>query len=119
MDNRQNLEKVRKLLELSLLTVIVSQVHKLNVKRKRRWWVRPLYEKRYRLGFYNNLIQEMRLSDCEMFFNFTRMSVHSFDKLLNLVGPLITKNSHREPIPAGCRLALTLRYENCNKDIPF
>ncbi|KAI4455722.1 hypothetical protein MML48_9g00008281 [Holotrichia oblita] len=56
-------------------------------------------------GDYHNLIQEMRVGDKEMFFNYTRLTVEQFDGLLALVGPSITKNSPRKPIPPAARLA--------------
>ncbi|KAB0805173.1 hypothetical protein PPYR_02143 [Photinus pyralis] len=52
----------------------------------------------------------MYTGDEAMFFNFTRMSTTSFDRLLQRISPIITKHSRRESISAGCRLAVTLRF---------
>lgn len=61
-------------------------------------------------GAYHNLLQEMRLTDQEKYFNYLRMSSDIFKKLLEIVGPRLTKMyCVREPISAGERLALTLR----------
>lgn len=81
-----------------------------NPPRPKRWGVRPILMARKRFGFYENLLQEARLSDPYTFFNFTRMSAASFDRLLSIVGRHIKKRSNREPISPGCRLAITLRF---------
>lgn len=92
----------------SAATIAIYKL-KFNKKRnKRRWWVRPIYENRRRQGHGYHLLQELR-NDDEMFFNYTRMSVETFDYLLYLVGPRLKKYSYRTPIPEMQRLALTLR----------
>jgi hypothetical protein len=60
-------------------------------------------------GDYHNLMAEMRVYDRDMFFHYTRCTVEQFDQLLSLVGPLITKRSHRTPLNPEHRLAITLR----------
>lgn len=82
----------------------------INKRKKRSLWVRDIYQKRKELGFYSNVVEEMRLNDVELFFNFTRMNVESFEYLLSLVGPSITKKSPREPIQPASRLMVTLRF---------
>lgn len=69
----------------------------------KKWGVRPILMARKRFGCYENLLQEARLSDPIIFFNFTRMSASSFDKLLGIIGPHIKRRSKREPISPGCR----------------
>ncbi|KAJ8914255.1 hypothetical protein NQ315_003620 [Exocentrus adspersus] len=81
-----------------------------NTRKRRRWWVRPIYQKRMQQGDYHNLMREMRLSDCEMFFHYTRLTVEQFDDLLRTVGPHITKKSNRAPLGPVQRLAITLRF---------
>lgn len=77
---------------------------------EKRWWVRPIFQNRNQQGDYKNLIEEMRLTDVDSYFNYMRMSPNNFDELLNLVGPLLQKKTVvREPISSGQRLALTLR----------
>lgn len=71
--------------------------------RPKRFGVHPIFLLRKKLGFYDNLLKEARLSDPHIFYNFTRMSPSSFDKLLSLVGPSLQKHSMREPISPGCR----------------
>ena len=80
--------------------------------KKKRIWVRQLWRNREGQGHYHNLIQKMRLNDGKMYFNYLRMDTEIFDELLHMVGPSIQrKATHcREPLPAGMKLALTLRY---------
>lgn len=83
-----------------------------NKKRTRRWWVRPIFEahQRQQQGAHHNLIKEMRLTDHKLFSNYMRMSPQAYDKLLSIVGPLITKKYVvREPLDPGTKLELTLR----------
>ena len=41
---------------------------KMKKEKKRTTWVRDIFKERNQKGTYNNLIQEMRLRDNEMFF---------------------------------------------------
>ncbi|XP_018306299.1 uncharacterized protein, partial [Mycetomoellerius zeteki] len=53
----------------------------------------------------------MEFEDETKFRNYFRMDSITFKKLLELIGPLITKQSVvREPIPPETRLHITLRY---------
>lgn len=80
--------------------------------KKRRLWVREWVARREKDGFYNNLLRELRAEDDSVYTNFVRMSPTDFDHLLELVSPAITKQTTqmRQPISAGERLALTLRF---------
>lgn len=95
---------------------LLTNLHRRNqpgiMKEKRRWQARPIFREAARMrSGQQNLIAEMRLYDTESFFNFTRMSVASFDELLAIVGPYITKcNVLRNSITPSTRLAITLRY---------
>lgn len=107
-----NIAVMNMLTALSMFLVYANEVEPGQGEKRRRcrrWWVRPIYERRLSQGDYHNLIQEMRLTDQEMFFNYTRMTIKIFDKLLSIVGPTITPRSNRPSISAGCRLAITLR----------
>ncbi|KAL1487686.1 hypothetical protein ABEB36_015663 [Hypothenemus hampei] len=73
-------------------------VHFCEKKRNpRRWWVRPIYQRRLQQGDYHNLIKEMRLFDTEMFFHFTRMSIVQFENLLAIVAPKLRKGVSGNP----------------------
>lgn len=62
-------------------------------------------------GASDNLIREMEVIDKEKYFNYFRMLLETFEKLLNIIEPYITKEIViRTPIPARTRLQVTLRY---------
>ena len=75
---------------------------------KRRWWVREMNLSRDQHGFFNRSFLEMKSIDIEHFEKATRFNVKSFELLLNLLKARLTKHSHRQPIDAECRLAVTL-----------
>lgn len=79
--------------------------------KKRQYVLNTRMEIRQRLG-YQNILAEMRLKDPHLFHNYLRMSAETFDKLLNIVGPSISKsvNGPRTPINPSTRLALSIRY---------
>ena len=61
---------------------------------KKRHWVRPVVSKRLLNGQFYKLYDDLR--KCRgKFFNYFRMSIESFDKLLVLVGPWITYENTR------------------------
>jgi len=73
----------------------------------RRWWVRPI-NKRKRQGFLCNLFREIRLTDHEEFFAYTRLWPEQYKILLELVTPYLRKRSNRKPFSPHARLAVTL-----------
>lgn len=98
-------EEVLKLLFV-ITVLLLLRKRQQNKRRKytqKRFGVRPIFLARKRQGFYENLLQEARVSDHNVFFNFTRMTPSSFDRLLTIVGPQLSKSSNREPISPGCR----------------
>lgn len=105
-------ERTKKLL---LLLILIKKREILRRKRRetyfRRYWVHPLNRRRLQSGIYDNLIKEMRLYNARHT-RYLRMNVASFDFILNLVRPLLTKTDTRlrKAIPPGLKLALTLHY---------
>ena len=94
--------------------VIVAKLvtRKINRRKRRTVWVREWVKNRETYGVYQHLLQELRLGDAATYRNFMRMDCTTFQFLLNLVGPKITfRDTHQKRvIPAGERLALTLRF---------
>jgi hypothetical protein len=91
---------------LGSLACLVKLREDLKIRKKRKtkkFGVHSIFLKRKMYGDYDNLLQELRLSDHYRFQNFVRMTPASFDKLLAIVGPALCKNSAREPISPGCR----------------
>ncbi|KAK3919919.1 LOW QUALITY PROTEIN: Protein ANTAGONIST OF LIKE HETEROCHROMATIN PROTEIN 1 [Frankliniella fusca] len=81
-----------------------------NALKRRRWHVRPMLRERKIFGAWYSLIPTLREHDPDEYFNFLRMTPESFDWLLELVSPALTKKSIRESISPGERLTVTLRY---------
>ena len=56
-------------------------------------------------------VKEMYENDHKSFYNYFRMTPERFDILLLLMGLMLTtKSLYREPISAGERLSVTLRF---------
>ena len=92
-------------------------------KYKKRFWIRPVLQRRKEQGEYFNLVKEMQLGDHESFFKYFRMTPNLCEEVLNLVAPLLLKSdSKREPIRLAERLTVTLRYlstEDSHQTIAF
>ena len=78
----------------------------------RKFWTKPYISRNPSLGAYNTLVQELRTEDAAAFKNFLPMDQTCFDELLEMVKPHLQKQdtNMRKSIPAGEKLALTLRY---------
>ncbi|XP_049517596.1 uncharacterized protein LOC119440412 [Dermacentor silvarum] len=81
-------------------------------KRKRRWWVRPCLRSREVAGHASRLLPELRAHDEDYFRDFLRMPPSTFDTLLALLRPSITKEdtNYRPAVSAHDRLAMTIRF---------
>ncbi|KYN04711.1 hypothetical protein ALC62_04411, partial [Cyphomyrmex costatus] len=78
-----------------------------------KYWVRPIFsiERRSQQGASENLVKEMQIGDTEKYVDYFRMSPQLFEALLQLVGPILTKEYVvREPISCVTRLQITLGY---------
>lgn len=80
-------------------------------RQARRWQVRPIYQLRRQYGAYENLVQSMRDTDIEQYYNFMHMEPATFDHLLSMVGNCLQKNPafRDDVISPEERLALTIR----------
>lgn len=100
---------------LSLALVLQRQ------RRPRRFWVRPSLTARRRYSA-TDLMKDLILDDEDAFNleyrsgagfrNFFRISTSTFEEILNMIGPKISKcdTNLRKAIPAHERLAVTLRF---------
>lgn len=84
-------------------------------KRKRRrrvrtLWIHPLLSFRRQEGHFYNLFGKLK-EDENKFFNYFRMSISSFNELLEILDSKIKRcdTNMRKSIPAEERLAITLR----------
>lgn len=78
-------------------------------QRRRKWWVHPIFLDRKTVGAYYILFP-MLLKYPARFFNYFRMELQDFQKILSFIQPLIQKCSGREPISPTERLMITLRF---------
>ena len=106
--DKMSIIKLKKLVTLLLL----KKTRKKN-KIKRKYWVHPIFsdKKRERYGASTTLIKELYFHNDEKFINYFRMDVKTYKKLLNIVGPYLTKQKCiRNPIPPNTCLEICLRY---------
>lgn len=103
-----NRRKLLLLLCASVSYLSVDLIRFITLNRlKRRWWVRLINRPRDDLDYFNNLFSYMK-EDHEEFFKFTRMIPSQFNKLCDLVRPLLTKKSIRPSLSVELRVAVTL-----------
>lgn len=76
-------------------------------RRRRRVWVRAINTRRRQQGAFHNLFQEIK-TDPQMFHKYTRMTLPTFQHLMDIVNPSLMKRSPRALEPEQ-RVALTLR----------
>jgi len=79
-------------------------------RKRRRFWVHEAWKKRGTEGEFNTLYKEL-VDDERKFYEYFRMSMYSFNVLLNKVKDDIEKKTTfwRKPVPPRERLAVTLR----------
>jgi len=80
------------------------------IKSERRYWVHPLNVEREKMEHFKDFFKNIRRYP-QKFFEYYRMSISSFDELLEILRPHITKTTtvFRNPICAEERLTITLR----------
>ncbi|KAG0426390.1 hypothetical protein HPB47_026520 [Ixodes persulcatus] len=83
-------------------------------KKPRSKWTREWLARVYQQGAYENLMRELALEDSEAYRRWIWMDTGSFEDLLARVKSRIEKRdtNFRLCVPAGERLAITLRYLN-------
>ncbi|XP_075737160.1 uncharacterized protein LOC142776754 [Rhipicephalus microplus] len=81
-------------------------------QQKRRWWVRPSLHSREVAGHAGRLLPNLRSHEEEYFRDFMRMPPRTFNTLLELLRPAISKQdtNYRPAISAHDRLAMTIRF---------
>ncbi|KAF6209805.1 hypothetical protein GE061_015555 [Apolygus lucorum] len=84
---------------------------RLSIGRPRRYWVCPSNSRQPEQGTWENLVKEFIEQEPEKFLNYHRICKSQFDCLLEMLKPTIQRSQVvRDPIPAGLKLSLTLRY---------
>lgn len=80
-------------------------------RRNRRFWVHPMNQESVRSSTFEKLFENLK-NDEKMFFNYFRMSIESFEKLLNLLENLSLPKCNtnmRKCITTKMKLAICLR----------
>ncbi|XP_054589902.2 uncharacterized protein [Nothobranchius furzeri] len=95
----------RKVLALAVLLPILQR------RRRCRFWVHPLNQRRRQQGDFHHLVEELRL-DSQRHHQYFRMSAAQLDNILSIIGPELTRQStnYRAPIEPKQRLAVAVRY---------
>ena len=80
-------------------------------RRRRKWWISPLIEKRSQEGTVEILLTKA-LSHGFHYKNYLRLDKATFRFLLSEIEPLLTRRAThlRRPVSAAHRLAVTLRF---------
>ena len=93
------------------IVVAVALATEHRPRKKRSKWSKKWFLQRPKFG-HTKLLRELRHNEPQDFQNFLRMDVGSYNELLQMVDPLIRKETTnmREPISPTERLSLTLRY---------
>ena len=91
-------------------------------RKKKKFWVRPwtVEDRRLLFGNWDNLVKELRAEDTESYFNYLRMPPHLFDEILHKIEHRIQKKNtnFRRALPAGLKLAVTLRHLGAGDNYP-
>jgi hypothetical protein len=64
-------------------------------RRLRAQWARPIFQKRSVLGFQNTLLNDLATTDPELYRNFLRMDIGTFQDLLSRIRNDLTKQDTR------------------------
>ena len=110
MDRRKKLQLL--LLQKKKLALLAAEAETTeNQATTRRIWVHEINAQRKEKGIYHTLVQELRLGN-DRHSQYFRMNKQSFDHLLSLVAPSITKQDTRlrDSIEPGLKLAVTLHH---------
>ncbi|XP_044139368.1 protein ALP1-like [Bufo gargarizans] len=80
-------------------------------RRRRRYWIHPISSRRMTRGVFSVLYLELRANP-EKFYNYMRMTVESYDQLLQRISSTIERQDTRmrRPISPSERLMVTIRY---------
>ncbi|VDI32446.1 Hypothetical predicted protein [Mytilus galloprovincialis] len=97
---------------LKLRMLLNRHRHKRIDRRVRTVWVRDWIGRRSAVGFYAQLLDELRCEDTVSFKNFLRVDPTMFQEIVNRLTPRLQKKDtwYRKALPVGLKVAITLRY---------
>ena len=97
--------------QIVLLNLIKRRQYRVKNKRKKRYWIRKIFQEREEKSLFTTLVKDLQLFDREYFFKNFRMDTRTFEDLLSCVAPIIQKSSLRRSTATPAeRLCVTLRY---------
>ncbi|PIN97952.1 hypothetical protein AB205_0155820, partial [Aquarana catesbeiana] len=94
---------------MAAVAALIDEEEEDNRRRRHRFWIHPIIAQREGRGQFGVLYNDVRAHE-DKFFNYTRMSIRSFDELLALLSSHLEQQntSFRRSIPAIERLIITL-----------
>lgn len=100
---------------VSTIAIVVSFVQKKRHKKRRpKFWVSGIFQRRYQRGTTHGLLPELKSDSTNAqycFKRYMRMDEATYDNLFSLIEPEITGSSRfRQPISAADKFNVTLRY---------
>lgn len=110
----------RKYLIAAALILLLRCSRKHSAKwENRNTWSKTWISRRETHGVYQNLVRELSLEDEALYRSCMRMLPESFNAILELVGPQISKQNTRKRagICPDQRLAITLRFLATGKNV--
>ena len=98
--------------KLALISMLLLRHRRRYVAtRKRKSWMRKLFQERRSKGLYNMLVKDLMLFDDLYFFKAFKMSTTRFEELLSWVAPFVLKSTNiRDTTGPSERLCITLWY---------
>ena len=96
------------ILQLLFILSLLQRRQRSKLWLNRRWWVRPVNAARPLYGDFEHLFHDLKYNDPDLFFRYMRMRKETFNHLLQMIKPFLTKSNHRA-LNAEQRLATTLR----------
>ncbi|XP_018366781.1 PREDICTED: uncharacterized protein LOC108763542 [Trachymyrmex cornetzi] len=93
---------------IAIISACYMVLRKRKGNKKKRLWVRPINVRRPLFEDFQHLFQELK-EDEKMFFKYTRMNIHTFNKLLNILR-LHLQKIHWRALSAEHRLIIMLRF---------
>lgn len=90
--------------------IVLEDIQTKKSRRKKRWWTHPTLSNRLSTGQFHIMFNKHKMY-FEKFFQYYRMSVTSFDELLDLVRENVAKRDTvmRRSVDPTERLVVTLR----------
>ena len=94
-----------------IILMMLRRKSQSKVLRRKRLWIRKIFQDREHHGEFQRLVHDHRLFDNYYFFKNFRMCPEQFERQLSWVGPYIAKTSKTRPnTTPDERLIVTLRY---------